>query len=263
MHQWRVEDQVIVVTGASMGIGLGTARCLLARGARVALMARDAARLQGVVDALGSDNALAVAADVCDRVGVATAFERVNAHWGRLDGVINNVGLNCARRIEVMPEAEVRKVLELNFLGTVFACQAAIPWLRASGGGRIVNVSSSSVRDRNEFAHLGIYSASKAAVEQFTSELREELRADRILLTLFSSGSVLTGSVGNLDPQAAQEAFTAWLERGDHYGGSTTPEVMGEAVAQCFEFPPGVGAEFIEVRAGLLERKLMDTPSVR
>jgi NAD(P)-dependent dehydrogenase (short-subunit alcohol dehydrogenase family) len=263
MHQWRVTDQVIVVTGASMGIGLGTARCLLARGARVALLARDAPRLQGVVDALGSASALAVAVDVCDRAGVAAAIERVHAHWGRLDGVVNNVGLNCARRIELMPEAEVRRVLELNFLGTVFGCQAAIPWLRASGGGRIVNVSSSSVRDMNEFAHLGMYSASKAAVEQFTRELREELRADNILLTLFSSGSVLTGSVSNLDPQAAQEAYAAWLERGSHYGGSTTPEVMGEAIAQCFEFPPGVGAEFIEVRAGLREPKLMDTQSSR
>ena len=263
MHQWRVEDQVIAVTGASMGIGLGTARCLLARGARVALLARDAPRLQGVVDALGSANALAVAVDVCDRAAVAAAFERVNAHWGRLDGVVNNVGLNCARRIEVMPEVEVRRVLELNFLGTVFACQAAIPWLRASGGGRIVNVSSSSVRDRNEFAHLGMYSASKAAVEQFTSELREELRADNILLTLFSSGSVFTGSVANLDPVAAQEAYAVWLQRGSYYGGSTTPEVMGEAIAQCFEFPPGVGAEFIEVRAGLREPKLMDTQSSR
>ncbi|MBP9035553.1 MAG: SDR family oxidoreductase [Pseudomonadales bacterium] len=263
MHQWRVTDQVIVVTGASMGIGLGAARCLLARGARVALLARDAARLHGVVEGLGSANALAVAVDVCDRAGVAAAFERIASHWGRLDGVINNVGLNFARRIEVMPEAEVRRVLELNFLGTVFGCQAAIPLLRAGGGGRIVNVSSSSVRDRNEFAHLGIYSASKAAVEQFTSELREELRADNILLTLFSSGSVFTGSVSNLDPAAAEEAYAAWLERGSHYGGSTTPEVMGEAIAQCFEFPPGVGAEFIEVRSGLRERKLMDTESAR
>jgi NAD(P)-dependent dehydrogenase (short-subunit alcohol dehydrogenase family) len=163
VHQWRARNQVIAVTGASMGIGLGTARCLLARGARVALLARDAARLQGVVDGLGSANALAVATDVCDRAAVAAAFERVNAHWGRLDGVINNVGFNFARRIELMPEVEVRRV----------------------------------------------------------------------------------------------------LERGSYHGGSTTPEVMGEAIAQCFEFPPGVGAEFIEVKSGLRERKLMDTESSR
>jgi NAD(P)-dependent dehydrogenase (short-subunit alcohol dehydrogenase family) len=263
MHQWRARDQVIVVTGASMGIGLGTSRCLLARGARVALLARDAARLTAVVEELGDERAFAVAVDVCDRAGVAAALARVQAHWGRLDGIVNNVGFNFARRIELMPEAEVRKVLELNFLGTVFGCQAAIPLLRAGGGGRIVNVSSSSVRDMNEFAHLGMYSASKAAVEQFTRELREEVRGDNILVTLFSSGSVFTGSVSNLDPAAAGEAYAAWLERGSYYGGSTTPEVMGEAIAQCFEFPPGVGAEFIEVKSGLRERKLMDTESSR
>jgi len=261
MQRWRVSGQVIVVTGASMGIGLGLARCLLGRGARVAMLARDAARLGSVVDGLQSGDALAVAADVCDRASVARALERVAARWGRIDGIVNNVGFNWARRIELMPEPEVRKVLELNLLGTVFGCQAAIPRLRAAGGGRIVNVSSSSVRDMNEFAHLGLYSASKAAVEQFTRELREELRADGILVTLFSAGSVLTGSVANLDPAAAQEACAAWLERGAYCGGATTPEIMGEAIAQCFEYPPGVAAEFIEVRAGLREPKQMDTQS--
>lgn len=263
MHQWRVKDQVIVVTGASLGIGLGTARCLAARGARVALVARDAARLQRAVDGLDPARAIAVAADVCDRTLIAEALGRIQARWGRVDGIVNNVGFNYTRRIELMSEAEVRKVLELNFVGTVFSCQAVIPWLRDAGGGRIINVSSSSVRDPNEFAHLGVYDASKAAVELFTRDLREELRGDGIRVTLFSAGSVFTGSVSNLDPRAAEEAYAAWLERGTYYGGSTTPEVMGEAIAQCFEYPPEVAAEFIEVRAGLRERKLMDTRSSR
>lgn len=263
MHQWRVSDQVVVVTGGSLGIGLGTVRCLVARGARVALVARDHKRLQRAIEELDPARTMAVSADVCERAQVAEALERVHAHWGQINGIVNNVGFNYTKRIELISEAEIRKVLELNFLGTVFSCQAAIPWLRAAGGGRIINVTSSSVRDLNEFAHLGIYCASKAAVELFTRDLREELRSDGIRVTLFSSGSVFTGSVSNLDTQATEEAYAAWLERGSYYGGSTTPEVMGEAIAQCFEYPPEVAAEFIEVRAGLREPKRMDTQSSR
>lgn len=247
---WRVKDQVIVVTGASKGIGLGVAQCLLARGARVALLARNQQRLEEVVGGLGSENALAIVVDVCDKHALDAALKQVKRRWGRLDGIINNVGFQFARRIEDMPPDEVRRLIELNFIGTVFGCQSAIPLLRENGGGRIVNISSSSVRDRNEFAHIALYSACKAAVDHFTTELRDEVRADHIQVTLFSSGSVFTGSIENFDPQAVQLALAAWKEKGSYYGGSTTADVMGEAIAQCFEYPPGIGADFIEVKSG-------------
>jgi NAD(P)-dependent dehydrogenase (short-subunit alcohol dehydrogenase family) len=259
MRESYLKDQVIVVTGASKGIGLAVAESLLERGARVALIARNRGPLEAAVAALNSQRALAVVADVCDRAAIGAALATVVRTCGRLDGLVNNVGFQFARRIEIMPESEVRALIDRNFVSAIFACQAAIPYLRASGGGRIVNVSSSTVRHENEFSHLGIYSASKAALEHFSRELRRELKADRIMVTIFSPGAAATGSVANFDPQALREAMADWLSQGPTFDGALQPQTVGEAIAACFEFPPGAAAEFIEVRPSVPTPKMLES----
>jgi NAD(P)-dependent dehydrogenase (short-subunit alcohol dehydrogenase family) len=256
--QWQVRDKVVVVTGASKGIGLATAQKLVERGARVALLARDKSRLDEAVAGLG-DRAIGIAVDVCDKPALERALEAVAQKWGRIDGLINNVGFQFARRIEVMPEAEVRKLVDLNFLSVVFGCQAAIPHLRKAGGGRIVNLSSATVRNDNEFSHLALYSASKAATEHFSRELRHEVKADGIMVTVFSPGAVATGSIANFDPAAAGEAMQDWLTKGPKWDGVAQPEAIGEAIAACFELPPGVAVEFMEVRPNMPMPKMLES----
>ena len=259
MNASRVKDQVIVISGASKGIGLATAQALLARGAKVAMLARDHTRLQAAVTGMHSERAIGIAVDACDAAAMRGTLEQVRAKWGRIDGLVNNVGFQFARRIEVMPENEVRKLIDLNFLSVVFGCQAAIPHLRAAGGGRIINVSSATVRNDNEFSHLGIYSACKAAVEHLSKELRHELKHDRIMLTVFSPGAVATGSIANFDPAAAGEAMQDWLTKGPEWDGITEPDVIGEAIAGCFECPPGVAVEFMEVRPNTPMPKVLES----
>jgi NAD(P)-dependent dehydrogenase (short-subunit alcohol dehydrogenase family) len=179
--------------------------------------------------------------------------------FGRLDGLVNNVGFQFGRRIELMPEAEVRMLIDLNFVSAIFSCQAAIPHLRAAGGGRIVNVSSSTVRHQDEFSHVGLYSASKAALEHFSRELRQELKNDRIAVTVFSAGATATGSVANFDPAALQEAMADWLTKGAMFDGALQPQTVGEALAACFEFPPGAAAEFVEVRPNVPTPKMLES----
>lgn len=256
--QWQVRDKVVVVTGASKGIGLATAQKLVERGARVALLARDKSRLDEAVAGFG-DRAIGIAVDVCDKPALERALEAVAQKWGRIDGLINNVGFQFARRIEVMPEAEVRKLVDLNFLSVVFGCQAAIPHLRKAGGGRIVNLSSATVRNDNEFSHLALYSASKAATEHFSRELRHEVKADGIMVTVFSPGAVATGSIANFDPAAAGEAMQDWLTKGPKWDGVAQPEAIGEAIAACFELPPGVAVEFMEVRPNMPMPKMLES----
>lgn len=257
--QWQVKNKVIVVTGASKGIGLATAQKLVQRGARVALLARDRKRLGESVAELKSENAIGIAADVCEKAALERALEQVAQHFGRIDGIINNVGFQFARRIELMPEAEVRKLVELNFLSVVFGCQAAIAHLRKAGGGRIVNVSSATVRNDNEFSHLALYSASKAAVEHFSKELRHELKGEGIMVTVFSPGAVATGSIANFDPAAAAEAMQDWLGKGPKWDGVAQAETIGEAIASCFELPPGVAVEFMEVRPNMPMPKMLES----
>jgi NAD(P)-dependent dehydrogenase (short-subunit alcohol dehydrogenase family) len=259
MNDSYLKGQVIAVTGASKGIGLAAATSLLRRGARVALIARNRAPLEAAVAALGSAHALAVVADVCDRAAIAAGLAAVVRAFGRLDGLVNNVGFQFARRIELMPEAEVRTLIDLNFVSAIFSCQAAIPHLRAAGGGRIVNVSSSTVRHQDEFSHVGLYSASKAALEHFSRELRQELKNDRISVTVFSSGAAATGSVANFDPAALQEAMAHWLTKGAMFDGALQPQTVGEALAACFEFPPGAAAEFVEVRPTVPTPKMLES----
>ena len=257
MSAWQVQDKVIVITGASKGIGLATAQALAKRGARVALLAREPVRLEKAAAQIGG--AFAIPTDVCDKAAVERAFEAVVQRWGRVDGVVNNVGFQYARRIEVTPEDELRKLVDLNFISAVFVCQAAIPRLRKAGGGRIINVSSASVRHDNEFAHLGVYSASKAALDHLTDELRQEVKADGIMVTLFSPGAVNTNSIENFDPAAVAEAMQAWLEKGPKFDGALQPEVVGTALANCFEFPPGVAVEFMELRPNTPMPKLLES----
>lgn len=254
-----LKGQVVAVTGGSRGIGLAAATSLVARGARVALLARNPGPLEAAVSALGPEHACAVVADVCSKASLEAAFGEIAQRWGRLDGLVNNVGFQFARRLEVMPEAEVRQLLELNFVSAVFACQVAIPMLRASGGGRIVNISSSTVRHENEFSHLGMYSSSKAALEHFSRELRHELKADNITVTIFSPGAAATGSVANFDPQALQEAMADWLTKGPRFDGALEPKVVGEAIAGCFEFPAGSAVEFIELRPSIPTPKMLES----
>lgn len=253
------KDQVVVITGASKGIGLGAAQALHRRGARVALIARDRAKLDEAVAAFGNERVIGIAADVCNKAALEAAFGEVASRWGRIDGVINNVGFQFARRIEASPEEEARKIVDLNLFSVLFGCQAAIPHLRKAGGGRIVNVSSATVRHDNEFSHLGLYSASKAAVEHLSKDLRHELKADKIMVTVFSPGAVATGSIANFDPAAAGEAMQDWLTKGAQWDGVTTAEVVGEAIAACFELPAGVAVEFMEVRPNMPMPKMLES----
>lgn len=258
MSGWRVRDQVIVITGGSRGIGFAAAQALVARGAKVALLARNQQVLDDAVAALG-ERAFGLAVDVCDRAQVERAFAQVAQRWGRIDGLVNNVGFQFARRIELVPERELRELLDLNFFSAVFGCQCVIPHLRAAGGGRIINISSASVRHTNEFAHLGVYSAAKAALDHLTVELREEVKRDGIMVTLLSPGAVATGSIANFDPGAAAEAMAAWLEKGASFDGALQAEAVGEAIAHCFEYPPGVAVEFLELRPNMPTPKQLET----
>lgn len=259
MNAWQVKGQVIVITGGSKGIGFATAQVLAARGAKVALLARDAQALEKAVAAIGPDRAIGLSADVCQRAEIENALQKVVARWGRIDGLINNAGFQFARRIELMPEAEVRKIVDLNLFSVVFCCQAAIPHLRKAGGGRIVNLSSATVRHDNEFSHLAIYSASKAAVDHFSHDLRHEVKRDGIMVTVFSPGAVQTGSIANFDPVAAGEAMQDWLTKGPSWDGVAQPDAIGSAIASCFELPPGVAVEFMEVRPNMPMPKMLES----
>jgi NAD(P)-dependent dehydrogenase (short-subunit alcohol dehydrogenase family) len=205
-----LDGKAYVVTGASRGIGLATAKAIGRRGGRVALFGRDKDLLARGAEAVGNDS-LGIPVDLADPDALFAAVDQAAAAFGGLDGIINNAALNLPRPIEELRRDEVSQQLNLNFLAQVYGCQAAIPHLRRRGGGRIVNVSSTSVQNWDEFSFLSIYAASKAAVERFTLDLREEVKLDRIGVTLFCPGSTATSFGAGGDPEVMGKAFETWI----------------------------------------------------
>ena len=242
-----IDDKVIIVTGGSKGLGLAAAKELIAQGAKVGILARNRKAIDKAVEALG-DRAYGVSVDVADRQSVFDAFAAVKQHFGRLDGLVNNAGLARPGRIETLPVDELQLQINTNFIGLVYCCQAAIPLLRESGGGLIVNVSSASVHHENEMSHLSIYAASKAAVEVFSRELRHEVTGDKIGVSVVVPGSTASEFASEFDFGKLKEALDAWLDKGKYFDGTMQAEQIGQAIAHCFTYPSGVSVDFLEIK---------------
>lgn len=247
MNTQLIKGKVIAITGGGAGLGFFAAQALVALGASVALLGRRQSALDEACAKLGSQ-ARGFVCDVADKSQVDGAFAEIVQWQGRLDGLINCAGIARPDRVEDLVAEEVVQQININVLGTIWCSQAAIAPLRASGGGLILNVSSATVRHDNEISHLSVYAASKAAVERFSKELREEVKADRIGVTVFSPGAVMTEFGLGWDPGKTSAALHAWQRKGTHFDGYMKPEVVGQSIAHCFALPPGVACEFMEVK---------------
>ncbi|MCD0504137.1 SDR family oxidoreductase [Bordetella petrii] len=193
-HLKKLRDQVLVITGASSGIGLATARRAASQGAKVVLACRNQQALDEVAAQIRAEGgeALAVQADV----GVAADHDRILGaaieHYGQLDTWVNNAGVSIFGRLEDVPVEDQRKLFDTNYWGVVYGSAAAAAHLRKHGGA-LINVGS-EVSDR-AIPLQGAYSASKHAVKGYTDALRMELEADGapISVTLIKPASIATG----------------------------------------------------------------------
>src|SRR3569833_3264455 len=136
----QIKDSVIIVTGASSGIGLSPAEALTERGARVALVARSTAVIEELAEWL--PGSLPITADMTDFDRVRRAVKTAHDHYGRVDGLINNAGRSYAASVETIDPEAFDEIFHLNVLGPIVAMQAVIPIMRAQGGGSIVNFNS-------------------------------------------------------------------------------------------------------------------------
>ena len=180
-----INQQVIVITGASSGIGLTTARMAAERGARLVLAARNEEALAQLVQEINSKDgkdptnqprAVSVAADVGKEEDVRWVAQLAAEKFGGFDTWVNNAGVSIYGHIKDIPNEDNRRLFETNFWGVVYGSQAAAEHLRKRGGGAIINVGS-TVSDRS-IPLQGMYSASKFAVKGFTDALRMELEEE-------------------------------------------------------------------------------------
>lgn len=185
--------KTIFITGASRGFGKLWAEALLQRGDKVVATARDIRSLDDLVTKYGN-NILPLQLDVNDRAADFAAIAKAKAHFGSIDVLINNAGYGLFGSIEETSEREAREQMETNFFGLLWLTQAALPVMREQGHGHIIQLSS--ILGLVTLPVLGLYNASKFAVEGLSETLATEIKGFGINVTLIEPNGFATDWAG-------------------------------------------------------------------
>lgn len=189
---FSVNNHVVLITGAAGGIGETIARSFAEHGARLALLDRDAPKLQTLVNELRKQgcDVLGLPVNVESPDNVSDVIEQVATHYGRIDVLINNAGVNTRMRPESYSEAVWDRIIDINLKGTFLLCQAVYPHMQKQGRGKIINIGSIMAIATN--AVTPVYSSSKAAVHQLTKSLACAWAQDGINVNVIHPGWIDT-----------------------------------------------------------------------
>ncbi|HEX4246386.1 MAG TPA: SDR family oxidoreductase [Pseudonocardia sp.] len=231
------------ITGASRGFGRDWTIAALERGDSVAATARDTSTLDDLVARFG-ERLLPIKLDVTDRPAVYDAVAEAHRRFGRLDVVVNNAGYGQFGMVEEISEAEARDQIETNVFGALWVTQAALPFLREQGSGHILQVSS--IGGISAFPNIGMYNASKWALEGFSQSLAQEVAGFGIKVTLIEPGGYATdwggASAKHATPLPAYDEFRkqAQAARAQRVASPGDPAASSAAVLQIVdaEQPP-------------------------
>ncbi|MDE2047574.1 MAG: SDR family oxidoreductase [Betaproteobacteria bacterium] len=202
----NIQGKVVVITGASSGLGEAAARMLAAQGATVALGARRTERLDALVAQItaGGGKAMAQATDVTDRAQVQALVDAAVQRYGRIDVMVNNAGLMPNSLLERLKVDDWDRMIDVNLKGVLYGIAAALPHMMRQKSGHIVNVSS--VAGHKVRPGSAVYAATKHAVRALSEGLRQEVKPYDIRTTIISPGAVATelpGSITEPDVAAA------------------------------------------------------------
>lgn len=187
----KIQDKVVIITGASEGIGEATARAFADAGAKLVLAARSADRLAAVAASLPAQaEPLIAPTDMTDQAQVRALIEQAEKRFGRIDILINNAGRSAVGAVADIDPDLYRQIIELNLFGPLYAMQAVVPKMRARGG-VVINVSSSV--SKMAIPGIGAYASTKYALNGLSLTARNELADDNIRVVLFHPGATATG----------------------------------------------------------------------
>ena len=236
--------KVALVTGASSGIGEATALCLAEAGAAVAMSARRAERLSGLVEKIeaAGGKAIAIPGDMMVEADAKKAVEETVARLGSVDILINSAGVMQAGGIEGCDTDLYKKVMDINLMATVYTCAAAVPHMLQKGEGDIITISSLAGRKGGPMTNA--YSASKHAVNSMTDGMRQELGDRNIRVTTLMPGATET-EVGDsiVDPN-----WRTAIQKHVSKEGAVKPSDIGETIVFILSLPRRANISEIAVR---------------
>jgi NADP-dependent 3-hydroxy acid dehydrogenase YdfG len=188
----KLEGKVVIITGASAGIGEATAIALAAEGAKVALVARRSDRLEALAKRIvaAGGEALGIVADITDDTQLPIIVDKTKSTFGKIDILVNNAGIALVGKIADADPTDWRRMIELNLIALMNLTHAVLPIFQAQGAGHIVNVSS--VAGRTVRLGIGGYNVSKWGVNAFSEALRLEVSSQNIRVTVIEPGMVNT-----------------------------------------------------------------------
>jgi 3-oxoacyl-[acyl-carrier protein] reductase len=233
MHPF-LDNKRAIVTGGNRGIGRAIAEALLREGAAVTICGRTHSSVERTVEELGgAAKVFGRAVDVADADAVAALFKFADDNMGGLDILVNNAGIGIFGPVGELTIQDWQNTLGTNLTGVFYCCREAIPRLRHSGGGAIVNVSS--LAGRNPFAGGAAYNASKFGLNGFSEALMLDHRRDRIRVTYVMPGSVDT----DFSPRSERASW------------KIAPEDVAEAVLLALRMPDRTTVSRIEMRPSI------------
>jgi NADP-dependent 3-hydroxy acid dehydrogenase YdfG len=239
----NISGKVIVITGASSGMGAAAATYLGARGASVVLGARRADRIEALAAEIAKTGgkATAVATDVTKREDVRKLVETAVDTYGRIDVLINNAGVMPLSPLDRLNVNEWDQMIDVNIKGVLYGIAAALPYMKAQKSGHVINLAS--VAGHKLFAGSAVYSATKFAVRALSDGLRQEMAPYNIRTTIISPGAVKTELLEHISEKDVQKANQ------DYVGEVGVPaETFARLVAFAINEPADVGINEILFR---------------
>ena len=239
-----LDGKIALVTGASSGIGEAASRQLASARATVIMAARRAERLQRLADEIAANGGSAQmsACDVSNETAVERMTEKVIAEHGRIDILINSASIIDAGGIEKLSLDQWRRVIDVNLMGTIYACKFAVPVMKDHGAGDIINISSTA--GRRAAVLMGAYSTSKFGLTGFTEGLRQELGESGIRVALIEPGATQTEVHRSISDPDWQHSMK------EHISGEGVmqPEDIADAIGFILALPRRANVSQILIR---------------
>ncbi|HHC6503096.1 SDR family oxidoreductase [Vibrio parahaemolyticus] len=223
--------KLVVITGASSGIGEAIARRFSEEGHPLLLVARRVERLE----ALNLPNTLCEKVDVTDQASLITAIEKAEAQFGPADVIVNNAGVMLLGQIDTQDAAEWKRMFDVNVLGLLNGMHSVLASMKARNSGTIINISS--IAGKKTFPDHAAYCGTKFAVHAISENVREEVAASNVRVTTIAPGAVETELLSHTTSQDIKDGYDAWKV---DMGGVLAADDVARAVMFAYQQPQNV-----------------------